>query len=411
VETAARWDEIQSKIWDCEACRTHPRVAIKIRQRTLPPKMSVSLLLVGLAPPHEDDVSVRKVAKSATNDPSDNLRGFVEETLAQRWGDLVGKGLFLIHAVKCAIVPNADGSQNPPLRVVDCCNPVGFAPEFQSLRPPRVVTLGDMARRAVLRTPGVIVPRRVNLTTKLGVLQELWPEGIPCELRDEPFILHPARFPRTALTKTAAASVIRKAAQLAALTERSDGMRASGVPRYTGAGSSPERRRAMDANVKKTVLRMIPYGLYVLTAKGKDDAVAAGTVNWVTQASFAPPLVVVGVKADSHAHPLIKESEAFALNVLGKDQGPLAFTFFKPAVRDGQTISGEPFRWGVTGAPVLERAPAAIECRLVDSIERGDHSIFVGEVVEVALAKQPEGRADDATLCLKDLGPNIFYGG
>jgi flavin reductase (DIM6/NTAB) family NADH-FMN oxidoreductase RutF len=167
----------------------------------------------------------------------------------------------------------------------------------------------------------------------------------------------------------------------------------------------------MDANAKKTVLRMIPYGLYVLTAKGKDDAVAAATVNWVTQASFAPPLVVVGVKADSHAHPAIKDSQAFALNVLGKDQGPVAFTFFKPAVRDGMTISGEPFRWGATGAPILERAPAAIECRLVDSVERGDHSIFVGEGVEVALAKPPEGRADDATLWLKDLGPNVFYGG
>ena len=167
----------------------------------------------------------------------------------------------------------------------------------------------------------------------------------------------------------------------------------------------------MDANAKKTVLRMIPYGLYVLTARGKDDAVAAATVNWVTQASFAPPLVVVGVKADSHAHPLIKDSKAFALNVLGKDQGPMAFTFFKPAVRDGQTISGEPFRWGATGAPVLEGAPAVIECRLVDTVERGDHSIFVGEVVEVVLAKPPEGRADDATLWLKDLGPNIFYGG
>jgi flavin reductase (DIM6/NTAB) family NADH-FMN oxidoreductase RutF len=167
----------------------------------------------------------------------------------------------------------------------------------------------------------------------------------------------------------------------------------------------------MDANVKKTVLRMIPYGLYVLTARGKDDAVAAATVNWVTQASFAPPLVVVGVKADSHPHPLIKESKAFALNVLGKDQGAMAFTFFKPATLEGQKISGEPFRWGITGAPILERAPAFVECRLVDSVERGDHSIFVGEVVEAGQVKAPEGRADDATLWLKDLGPNIFYGG
>jgi flavin reductase (DIM6/NTAB) family NADH-FMN oxidoreductase RutF len=167
----------------------------------------------------------------------------------------------------------------------------------------------------------------------------------------------------------------------------------------------------MDANVKQTVLRMIPYGLYVLTARGKDDTVAAATVNWVTQASFAPPLVVVGVKADSHPHPLIKESKAFALNVLGKDQGAMAFTFFKPATREGQQISGEPFRWGTTGAPILERAPAFVECRLVDSVERGDHSIFVGEVVEAGQAKAPEGRADDATLWLKDLGPKIFYGG
>src|SRR6266567_2269916 len=119
----------------------------------------------------------------------------------------------------------------------------------------------------------------------------------------------------------------------------------------------------MDANVKKSVLRMIPYGMYVLTAKGKDDAVAAATVNWVTQASFAPPLVAVGVKTDSHAHAAIKHSNAFALNVLGKDQGPMAFTFFKPATREGQTISGEPFRWGTTGAPILERTPAAIEGR------------------------------------------------
>jgi len=88
----------------------------------------------------------------------------------------------------------------------------------------------------------------------------------------------------------------------------------------------------MDANAKKTALRMIPYGLYVLTAADKSGSrVAAATVNWVTQVAFEPPLVVVGVKTDSHAHPLIKETKAFALNVLGKGQQALAFTFFKPA--------------------------------------------------------------------------------
>src|SRR5229473_8574521 len=87
-----------------------------------------------------------------------------------------------------------------------------------------------------------------------------------------------------------------------------------------------ERRSPMDASAKKTTLRMIPYGLYVLTAAAKDGRVAAATVNWVTQASFEPPLVVVGVKADSHVHAIIKESKAFALNFLGKGQQALAFT-------------------------------------------------------------------------------------
>lgn len=167
----------------------------------------------------------------------------------------------------------------------------------------------------------------------------------------------------------------------------------------------------MDANAKKTALRMIPYGLYVLTAEGKDGTVGAATVNWVTQASFAPPLVAVGVKTDSGVHAIIKETRAFALNVLGKGQQKMAFTFFKPSRRDGQTVSGEPFRAGSTGAPILEHAPAYIECRLVESVERGDHSIFVGEVVEAGVGTAPAGRADDATLWLKDLGDNVFYGG
>src|SRR2546422_202398 len=167
----------------------------------------------------------------------------------------------------------------------------------------------------------------------------------------------------------------------------------------------------MDANAKKTALRMIPYGLYVLTAQGKDGRVAAATVNWVTQTAFEPPLLVVGVKADSGAHSLIKESKAFALNILGKDHKDVAFTFFKPLEREGNTIGGQPFRTGSFGAPILEKVPAFVECALVETIEKGDHSIFVGEVKNAGVSQQPSGRPDDVTLTLKDLGDKIFYGG
>jgi flavin reductase (DIM6/NTAB) family NADH-FMN oxidoreductase RutF len=167
----------------------------------------------------------------------------------------------------------------------------------------------------------------------------------------------------------------------------------------------------MDPNVKKTALRMIPYGMYVLTAEHPDGRVAAAAVNWVTQTAFEPPLIVVGVKADSGAHALIKDTGKFALNFLGKGQQAAAFTFFKPAERKGDTISGEPVRRGSTGAPILTNCPAYVECTLETTVELGDHSVFVGKVVDAGVSKTPEGRLEDSTLWLKELGDRVYYGG
>ena len=93
----------------------------------------------------------------------------------------------------------------------------------------------------------------------------------------------------------------------------------------------------MDQDAKKTALRMIPYGIYVLTADDGKGNVAAATVNWVTQTAFAPPLVVVGVKTDSGVYQIVKNTKTFALNMLGKDGKGVAFTFFKPTkLEDGK---------------------------------------------------------------------------
>ena len=167
----------------------------------------------------------------------------------------------------------------------------------------------------------------------------------------------------------------------------------------------------MDNQVKKSVLRMIPYGLYVLTSESEDGDIAAATINWVTQASFDPPLIAVGVKADSGAHEIIKKSKVFALNYLNKKQQGMAYMFFKTLEREGDSIGGEKFTIGSYGGPLLTNAAAYLECKLVDTIERGDHSIFVGEVVDAGMNTQFKGRADADTLVLSDLGEKVYYGG
>lgn len=167
----------------------------------------------------------------------------------------------------------------------------------------------------------------------------------------------------------------------------------------------------MDADAKKTALRMIPYGIYVLTAKAADGTIAAATVNWVTQTAFEPPLVAIGVKADSGAYGILKETGHFALNMLGKGQQKTAFAFFKPTARDGQTINGHGFTEGTNGAPILDDAQASVECRVAEIVERGDHHVVLGEVTGARVASEPAGRPDEAILEMKDLGEKVFYGG
>jgi len=166
----------------------------------------------------------------------------------------------------------------------------------------------------------------------------------------------------------------------------------------------------MDIDTKKTALRMIPYGIYVMTASDGDN-IAAATVNWVTQTAFEPPLLAVGVKNDSSAYDTVIKAGHFALNMLGKGQQGAAFTFFKPAEVDGNTISGEPFTAGSCGAPILDNAPAAVECKVREVVELGCHHIIVGEVINATKNREIEGRPDHAILHMSDLGDKVFYGG
>ena len=166
----------------------------------------------------------------------------------------------------------------------------------------------------------------------------------------------------------------------------------------------------MDAEAKKTALRMIPYAMYVMTAEAGGE-IAAATVNWVTQTAFAPPLLVVGLKVDSNAYGTVKKAGCFALNILGRGQKATAFTFFKPVKKEGERIGGEPYRTGSTGAPIFDNAIASIQSRIVEIVERGDHHIVIGEVVDANVEKDPEGRPDKAILPMSELGDNVFYGG
>lgn len=158
----------------------------------------------------------------------------------------------------------------------------------------------------------------------------------------------------------------------------------------------------MDENAKKKSLLMIPYGLYVLGAAHAGKQTVA-TVNWVTQTAFNPPLVVVGVKNDSGAHAMVKESGKFTLSMLESGQKSIATSFFKHVEPEGGKFGNYAFESGKNGAPIISDAPAAVECDVVGFYELGDHSTVVGKVTEAYLKRESE------ILTLQECG--FKYGG
>ncbi|MBU6427943.1 MAG: flavin reductase family protein [Cyanobacteria bacterium REEB65] len=160
----------------------------------------------------------------------------------------------------------------------------------------------------------------------------------------------------------------------------------------------------MNPDVRKKVLKSLTYGLHVLAAC-VDGEIAAGTVTWLSQASFQPPLVMVGIKADSRLHALIERSRQFAVNVVDSEHASMAAAFFRPTTIEGNRLNGFAFEPGPqTGAPLLIDLPVWFEASVLESVKRGDHTVFVAEILS-------GGVRDESAQPLALRATNWSYGG
>ena len=142
----------------------------------------------------------------------------------------------------------------------------------------------------------------------------------------------------------------------------------------------------MDEQSRKTALRMLSYGVYILTSKFEDNYCAA-TVTWVSQTSFDPPLISVCLKRESASYTVVKERGEFLLHLLGKEQQELAASFFKPSILENGLINGQKYQLK-DDLPLLTAVPAYIKCRVLDILEKGDHPLFLAEVIDAVINEE-----------------------
>ena len=157
--------------------------------------------------------------------------------------------------------------------------------------------------------------------------------------------------------------------------------------------------------LRRRVLWSMPTGLYLLgTAFGGRRNLM--THSLAIQVATRPKLVAVAVRQDSLTHKLLDAGRVFSLCFLRREDRLLVRTFTKPAVEGPGPglLGGVPVREGSTGAPVLERSAAWLECEVRQTHVMGDHSLFVGEVVDCAAP-------DDQAPLLRMEDTRLNYGG
>ena len=133
----------------------------------------------------------------------------------------------------------------------------------------------------------------------------------------------------------------------------------------------------------RRVMGRFATGVTIVTTRAGDDAHGT-TMSAVCSVSLQPQLVLVCVDHESDIHTLIRESGVFAINMLHEGQADLAIELSHKGTPEQQAahrLENLPHRNGETGAPLLEDSLAHVECRVENTVEAGDHTIYVGAVV------------------------------
>lgn len=132
---------------------------------------------------------------------------------------------------------------------------------------------------------------------------------------------------------------------------------------------SPEEFRA--------ALSKFASGVTVVTTKDNVGKLHGITVSAFCSVSLEPPLILVCIEKTSASHFAIAECGAFVVNILSENQIEHSNQF---SLSIPEKFNGIDHFEGVAGLPVIENAFVQLECKLVDSHDSGDHTIFIGHV-------------------------------
>lgn len=144
----------------------------------------------------------------------------------------------------------------------------------------------------------------------------------------------------------------------------------------------------MAIQINREVFSDISYGLYLLSSMNEDRG-NGQIINTLLQVTSEPPRVAVIVNKSNLTHDYIMGSGVFGVSVL-EEETPLKFLglFGFRSGRDIDKLSQVQYSAGTTGCPlVTEHALSVLEAKVLEKIDVGTHTLFIGDVLHGAILK------------------------
>lgn len=140
-------------------------------------------------------------------------------------------------------------------------------------------------------------------------------------------------------------------------------------------------------------LHKLSYGLYLLTTSAEGTPFGC-IINTAFQITSKPPQIAVSCNRENFTHDKILSSGFFGVTVLPEStDSSVIGTFGYQSGRDIDKFEYIPYSKGKeTGVPLLDIVGmTTMECRVINTVEVGTHTIFIGEVLD-AVITQPEAK-------------------
>lgn len=140
---------------------------------------------------------------------------------------------------------------------------------------------------------------------------------------------------------------------------------------------------ALDLDQFKNAMAQWATGVTIVTTQWNGEKFGL-TASSFTSISLDPPLVSVALANSLYTLALMQQSGLFAVTLLASDQIDLGMRFAGMIPDIVDRFDGLDYTVAVTGCPILPGGLAWLDCRVYHSFEAGDHTVFVGEVLEAS---------------------------